>query len=125
MQLKTHHTQGEKPTKYTRRLDLALGDQFMTTGTHIQSLLPGRAQATAMNDLATATVRTRKRLRTLVGDVVRRVLEDVGGRGDGGRADAAGRDVRRAVGGAVVLGVLALREAGVGRVVLQRETHRR
>lgn len=77
-----------------------------------------------MNDLVTVTVHTRKRLRTLVGDIVRRVLEDVGGRGDGGRADAAGWDVRRTVGGAVVLGVLALGEARVGRVVLQRETQR-
>lgn len=55
---------------------------------------------------------------------MRCLLEDVGGRGDGGRADAAGRDVGRVVGGAVILGVLALREAGVGRVVLERGTHR-
>lgn len=55
---------------------------------------------------------------------MRCLLEDVGGRGDGGRADAAGRDVGRVVGGAVILGVLALREAGVGRVVLESGTQR-
>lgn len=101
-----------------------MGDQFITTETRVQSLLPVRAQTTAMNDLVTVTVHTRKRLRTLVGDVVRCLLEDIGGRGDGGRADAAGWDVRRVVGRAVILGVLALREAGVGRIVLEKETYR-
>ena len=45
-------------------------------------------------------------------------------RGERRRADAAGWDVRRVVGRAVILGVLALREAGVGRIVLERETHK-
>lgn len=71
----------------------------------------------------TVTVLTAKRLRTLAGDVVRFLLQDVGGRGEGRGADAAGWDVRRAVGRAVILGVLALWEAGVGRIVLERETH--
>lgn len=43
-------------------------------------------------------VLTAKRLGTLAGDVVRCLLEDVGGRGERRRADAAGWDVRRAVG---------------------------
>ena len=55
---------------------------------------------------------------------MRFLLQDVGGRGEGRGADAAGRDVRRAVGRAVILGVLALWEAGVGRIVLERETHK-
>lgn len=101
-----------------------MGDQVITIGTHIQSILPMRAQITATNSHETATVLTSKQLSTLVGDAVRCLLEDVGGCGEGRRADAAGRDVRRAVGRAVILGILALREAGVRRIVLEREIHR-
>lgn len=54
---------------------------------------------------------------------MRGLLQDVGGRGEGRGADAAGRDIRGVVGRAVILGVLALGEARVGRIVLERETH--
>lgn len=101
-----------------------MGDRFVTTGTYVWSILPRRAQIIANNNHETATTLTAKQLRTLAGDAVRCLLEDVGGSGEGRRADAAGRDVRRAVGRAVILGILALGEARIGRIVLERETHR-
>lgn len=75
-----------------------MGDHFITIGTHVPTILRIRAQTTGTNDQMTVSVRTGKWLRTLVGDVVRCLLENIGGRGEGGRADAAGWDVRRAVG---------------------------
>lgn len=48
-------------------------------------------------------------------------MEDVGGRGEGRGTEAAGGDVGRVVGWAEILGVLILREARVGGVVLARE----
>lgn len=101
-----------------------MGDQFITTGTSTQFIFHTRAQTTATNDHRAVMVLTAKRLGTLAGDVVRCLLEDVGGCGERRRADAAGWDVRRVVGRAVILGVLALREAGVGSIVLERETHK-
>lgn len=97
--------------------------QLITAGTYVQSALHTKAQITATNDPETATALTAKQLGTLAGGAVRCLLEDVGRRGEWGRADAAGRDIRRAVGRAVILGILALREARVGRIVLERETH--
>lgn len=64
---------------------------------------------------------TGQRLRTLAGDIVRSLLEDVGGRGEGRGAEAAGRDVGRVVRWAEILGILILWEAGVGGVILARE----
>lgn len=43
------------------------------------------------------SVLTGQGLRTLAGDIVRSLLEDVGGRGEGRGAEAAGRDVGRVV----------------------------
>ena len=97
--------------------------QFITAGTYVQSTLQMKAQITATNDPETAMALTTEQLGTLAGGAVRCLLEDVGRRGEWGRADAAGRDIRRAVGRAVILGILALREARVGRIVLERETH--
>lgn len=47
-----------------------------------------------------------------------RLLQGVGGGGDGRGADAVGRHVRGAVGRAVILRVLALREAGIRGILL-------
>lgn len=44
------------------------------------------------------SVRIGKWFRILVGDVVRCFLENIGGRGEGGRVDVVGWDVRRVVG---------------------------
>lgn len=52
---------------------------------------------------------------------MRSLLEDVGGRGEGRGAEAAGGDVGRVVGWAEILGVLVLWEAGVRGVILARE----
>lgn len=64
---------------------------------------------------------TREWFCALAGDVVGRVLQGVGGGGDGRGADAVGRHVRGVVGWAVILRVLALGEAGVRWIFLGEE----
>lgn len=61
---------------------------------------------------------TREGFCALAADGVRGLLQGVGGGGDGRGADAVGRHVRGAVGRAVILRVLALREAGVRGILL-------
>lgn len=61
---------------------------------------------------------TRQRFCALTGDIVRRLLQRVSGGWDGWGADAVCRHIRRVVGGAVILWVLALRKAWIWRIFL-------
>lgn len=67
---------------------------------------------------------TREGFCALAGDVVGRLLQGVGGGGDGRGADAVGGHVRGAVGRAVILRVLALREAGIWGIFLGGEKNK-